>query len=1025
MKRVVSLKTNRAMKTNCSDILESLTTTLGPDWTCEECESGKWSMSQAGCPIVFIITVSDDSMCDVIDELTGRSCTGCTAEDAGIWMKTNIDSLDRVNACYDSLTASRKSLNAALAPDAVKRIKDVFKMAQDAVDMPKGFRYTAFRENKEEDMVISTLMYTSAKLNKTQWVMKSALMAAFVGEEDTGTTTGETVKSDNWVFQPNYDPERTYGAHTNVAIKSEDRSYSFKPNMNSTTNPDRQAAYWLVGILSDMIEDILESPPNRVYEFFLADGLLKKKNLALMAPGGLIRLLNKGILEGPEVLKAKPSMWKQLLEKGFITGEQALRSQPNQLAWLAIHDYIPVERALKIDPSISRQLERAGKMADDATVDTTDAEELVIAVADGQLTPQKAWSINEKVLKPLVESKLIEPASAYKLDPSILNWMLENHHIGRAEATKLKPRIKQEMTRKGVDWESLDASKAPEWMDDRLDLDDYEFTPGEFQLIDEKDYTDADGFRGVYYWFTDGERHIFMVDEEEPDPDYADWECDSWEEAADWFDGWSGDFDEDLDSSKKLNCTVTDEWEYVAERIVDDDGTQRHYTLYSNPDSTRFIITYDDGTQEVVPSEDTAIEEFDSYKEAKAFFNDLHSLNSSKNQDLDALIEEFAENEGKPIERLDRISKRISYVGEFDNGHVMHNDWVSMTVKEAEEEAKQASLADPNKTFFVSYDDVMIGSSDIRWKDGKPRSVRSTNSSKKPNVKTNASTDTEFYVSIEYGGLILQFTKSRDGWKESLIYQSDDFESEYGAYSPVGYMGYLSVQDILSYLKNDYPGCQVNVISEEEVSSFLGEDDDWDEDLDSSKKLNASYEDATPENFEFALTLIDSDDSAYDDLQGLAEEVGYTPDDVGGWKEWFRTLNIDDRRTAWDLVSWAYDQELNSSASVSDEDFDSSSDASKTSALNPNTLKQELQDAVTEFMTSADIGYAPDEVSDYSQVEISKTSDGRVRAEVRAELTFDALMDLASALNPIVAKYDRYAYFDAVTSGILDAYIEA
>ena len=64
--------------------------------------------------------------------------------------------------------------------------------------------------------------------------------------------------------------------------------------------------------------------------------------------------------------------------------------------------------------------------------------------------------------------------------------------------------------------------------------------------------------------------------------------------------------------------------------------------------------------------------------------------------------------------------KRISRYGEFDNGHVIHNDWVNMSDKEAEDMAKQMSAENPNDIYYVAYDNIMNPSSDLRWIAGEP-----------------------------------------------------------------------------------------------------------------------------------------------------------------------------------------------------------------------------------------------------------------------------------------------------------------
>lgn len=75
------------------------------------------------------------------------------------------------------------------------------------------------------------------------------------------------------------------------------------------------------------------------------------------------------------------------------------------------------------------------------------------------------------------------------------------------------------------------------------------------------------------------------------------------------------------------------------------------------------------------------------------------------------------------------------------------------------------------------------------------------------------------------------------------------------------------------------------------------------------KRLNCSSG-VTAERFVNTLNFIDPDDySAYDDLDGMCEAIGYGPDDVGGWGQWFNTLDAAQKREAWNYVSWAEEEE--------------------------------------------------------------------------------------------------------------------
>lgn len=88
-----------------------------------------------------------------------------------------------------------------------------------------------------------------------------------------------------------------------------------------------------------------------------------------------------------------------------------------------------------------------------------------------------------------------------------------------------------------------------------------------------------------------------------------------------------------------------------------------------------------------------------------------------------------------------------------------------------------------------------------------------------------------------------------------------------------------------------------------------------------------------------------------------------------------------------------------------------------------NEIERNIRSKVDEFM--ADIfGDDPDYTSDYSAVDVEETSDDRIRVEVRAELTYNSLEELASELNEVVEYYDSYAYFEPVEPGIIEAYID-
>lgn len=390
-----------------------------------------------------------------IPECDAESPDMC-AEDLGTWVDDCLDCSRRIDAYYESIRGRNTELNSALDPDTARRIKDVFRAAQSAVDLPPGFRYTAFRENKDADLILSTLMYTSQKVG-TQWVAKSSLaLEVGAGAEESG--------SDEWTFEPNYNPDSEAHLIYHRAgrfIDVERGAYGDTVTGDTAEKRDKQAAYWLAGLLSDMVDSMLQNPPARCYEFFLADGIaeLKKSDLDRMSTPGVMRLVTKGYIKAEDVLKAKPALAKDLVQKKLITPEIVARRVPERLLWLVQAGYISPDYAVKVDPAIKDKLIKKGLYTVAENI-PDDPAAILEGVKSGEIQPVDAYRKNAKLLQPMVEQKLITPQEAYKLDASIVTWLLLNHYIGRSEAQKVKPDIQKYLARryKDVNWEELDAS---------------------------------------------------------------------------------------------------------------------------------------------------------------------------------------------------------------------------------------------------------------------------------------------------------------------------------------------------------------------------------------------------------------------------------------------------------------------------------------------------------------------------------------------------------------------------------------
>ena len=93
--------------------------------------------------------------------------------------------------------------------------------------------------------------------------------------------------------------------------------------------------------------------------------------------------------------------------------------------------------------------------------------------------------------------------------------------------------------------------------------------------------------------------------------------------------------------------------------------------------------------------------------------------------------------------------------------------------------------------------------------------------------------------------------------------------------------------------------------------------------------------------------------------------------------------------------------------------------------INTNDLKSKLESTIRDEIRN--LGYDDDFADDYIFIEIKdgKFSDGTpsVVCRIRTELSYDECMEIANALNPIIANEDKNAYFDMEDGHTLIAYL--
>lgn len=251
----------------------------------------------------------------------------------------------------------------------------------------------------------------------------------------------------------------------------------------------------------------------------------------------------------------------------------------------------------------------------------------------------------------------------------------------------------------------------------------------------QKKVLDSDGFYTDYTMYSneDGTSYIFMFGDEDtygPDPQYADYECSDWDEAAQWWNDYNGFEVDDITSSTILDANP--EFRNNFEEAVDffyedypatveltDEVDEDYDTLYKayvketgslyqqTPGIVYIDINWDSGEilqalQET--AEAIGIEQYPDDDIEMSTFSDKNDVTSSTIK---------ASYEGKRTCRID-------HYGAFDNGHVLHGDWKKMSNEEAELLAKQYSENDPEDIYYVHYDNIMDPASDYVWYQGEP-----------------------------------------------------------------------------------------------------------------------------------------------------------------------------------------------------------------------------------------------------------------------------------------------------------------
>ena len=168
------------------------------------------------------------------------------------------------------------------------------------------------------------------------------------------------------------------------------------------------------------------------------------------------------------------------------------------------------------------------------------------------------------------------------------------------------------------------------------------------------------------------------------------------------------------DGSKQIVEINNDRVDEVNESIVEDSNKQQYVICGVTNEGTRMLY---DAVNDNFTMDYASATKYDDMDVAR---DDWFKISRSGFRRIFIPVYDPAIFESvKEAFDADKVQKRIACTTEFDNGHVFHNDYFRASSAEAEERAKQASIENPDKVFYVKYDDVMNPSSDIKWKNGE------------------------------------------------------------------------------------------------------------------------------------------------------------------------------------------------------------------------------------------------------------------------------------------------------------------
>lgn len=391
-------------------------------------------------------------------------------------------------------------------PTVVNKGSVIVKRKKGETDEELQNRKRSLADELEESVSdVSDIVVTQTLFLDKEWVTKMALQLTLTeGDEDTQekivlvdgvrkpvAVTGTKVHIDASFF-PNHDPEHYKKENAKDVDKRKPHSadivntaeFDVIDSGNLTSDYSR-VIMWVAQELQKAVISVFKHPPKRLVERMFKHGLIKVKKRKIKDEEGNIvetilddeydaaqwlselpkvsafELIRQGYVPGRDILKLHPEWANELLAQDLVDVEDIIKRKGKDTSViynLVKKGQISPERAVKMvkDDKFTERLIREGFYTKNSGTESTDVDDLVQAVQEGNLTYSKAWELNPKTLFPMLAQGVITPKEAYRLDPNKLAEMLRRGYVKPEEAQKLSPQIKRRFT--SEEWESLKSS---------------------------------------------------------------------------------------------------------------------------------------------------------------------------------------------------------------------------------------------------------------------------------------------------------------------------------------------------------------------------------------------------------------------------------------------------------------------------------------------------------------------------------------------------------------------------------------